>query len=49
MANAKPAMSSDVVEEPKKQEEKIKQKDVLELPKAQSKVTLPDGTVIETY
>jgi hypothetical protein len=52
MANAIPAgigedQETAVKKQPK--EEKVKQKDVLELPKAQSKVTLPDGTVIETY
>jgi hypothetical protein len=30
-------------------EEKKVQKDIVEMPKAQSKTTLPDGTVVETF
>lgn len=47
MADAIPAMTEKVTKPVK--EEKVKQKDLVELPKVPSKVTLPDGTVIETY
>lgn len=51
MAKAIPAMSGNVEEdkEASTKEVKVEEKKLVNIPKTKEKITLPDGTVIETY
>jgi hypothetical protein len=49
MAKAIPAMSGEVNKEEDKKDQPAVEKALIELPKPKEKITLPDGTVIESY